>query len=113
MSRDIFISYSTADEPTALRICQLLEENGLSCWIASRDLSGGPRPWSGALTEAICLSRMVLVVVSANSNSSRQVAREVEYAESNSIPLLTIRIEDVAPAGDIAFFLHNTHWLNA
>ena len=40
-SHDIFISYSSADMQTAMDICSGLEEKGMKCWIAPRDVVAG------------------------------------------------------------------------
>jgi hypothetical protein len=41
MARDVFISYSSKDKPTADAVCATLEANGIRCWIAPRDVVPG------------------------------------------------------------------------
>ena len=38
---DVFISYSTANQDIADKIHYTLEENGLSCWIATKNIPSG------------------------------------------------------------------------
>jgi hypothetical protein len=38
---DIFISYSSIDKAAADTVCSVLEKNGISCWIAPRDITPG------------------------------------------------------------------------
>ena len=38
---DVFISYSTKNSDIANKICYLLENNGLQCWIAPRNIASG------------------------------------------------------------------------
>lgn len=38
MPKQVFISYSGKDGELAKKICTLLEEDGLECWIAPRDV---------------------------------------------------------------------------
>ena len=39
MERMVFISHSTADKTIADAICHRLEEAGVRCWIAPRDIT--------------------------------------------------------------------------
>jgi hypothetical protein len=41
MARDVFISYSSKDKPTADAVCATLEANGIHCWIAPREVVPG------------------------------------------------------------------------
>ena len=41
MAHDIFISYSSIDKTAADTVCSILEQNGVSCWIAPRDITPG------------------------------------------------------------------------
>jgi hypothetical protein len=38
---DVFISHSTKDNQVADAICHVLEQNGVRCWIAPRDIAAG------------------------------------------------------------------------
>lgn len=38
---DVFISYSSVNKDAANAICHVLEENGVRCWIAPRDILQG------------------------------------------------------------------------
>jgi len=39
--RDVFISHASPDVKLAESICEVLESNGMSCWIAPRDIPFG------------------------------------------------------------------------
>jgi TIR domain len=56
MARDVFISYAHLDGAVADRLRALLEENGLSCWIAPRDIVPG-MTWADAIVEALQQSK--------------------------------------------------------
>ena len=38
---DVFISYSTKNSDVANKICHVLEQNNLKCWIAPRNIASG------------------------------------------------------------------------
>jgi len=112
LKKQVFVSYSTKDTGPAEAIRAALEAAGVGCWIAPRDLSAGSQ-WGGGIVQAIEQCVAVLVVFSAASNDSPQVAREMEIAVSNRRPLIPVRVEDVMPTQDMQFFLGVSHWFNA
>jgi hypothetical protein len=112
MAHEVFISHSSDDADVAQQVCEALENAEINCWIAPRDILPG-HSWSGAIVEGIEGSRVVLVVISANANGSTEVLREVELASRNRKTVVGMRAEDVAPSGDLAYFLSSTQWLNA
>ena len=109
---DVFISYSTADKKTADAICRSLEEAGLSCWIAPRNISPG-RDYGEAIINGISTSRLMVLVLSRTANTSPQVKREVERAVNKSVPIIPFRIEDVPMSKALEYYLSTAHWLDA
>ncbi|MFL6514204.1 MAG: NADase-type glycan-binding domain-containing protein [Chthoniobacterales bacterium] len=112
MKRVVFISHSSADRPIAERLCTYLEQNGVGCWIAPRDVTPG-KNYGAAIVDAIDECRIFVLILSSHSNKSRQVVREVERAASTDSVILPFRIEDVQPSRDIAFYVSAAHWLDA
>ena len=41
MAHDVFISYSTKNTEYAEAVCEKLEDNGIECWIAPRNIVYG------------------------------------------------------------------------
>jgi hypothetical protein len=112
MAHDIFISYSTKDKPTADAACAMLEAAGIRCWIAPRDISPGAE-WGDSIIQALSKSRAMVLVFSSNANESPQIRREVERAVSKGIPVIPLRIEDIAPTHSLEYFIGTVHWLDA
>jgi hypothetical protein len=96
MAHDVFISHSTEDKPAADAICAILEENGVRCWIAPRDIMPGA-DWGESIVKAIRSSRVVLLVFSTNANKSKQIKREVEIAADGGVTIVPLRIENALP----------------
>ena len=109
---DVFISYSTKDKPTADAVCFKLEAEGFRCWIAPRDIMPG-QEWAQSILGAIRGSKMMVLIFSSDSNSSKQVLREVELAIKNKKLLIPFRIEDTSPSGSMEYYLAVPHWLDA
>jgi hypothetical protein len=112
VGRDVFISYAEEDKTAAALACKRLEDVGVSCWMAPRDILPG-RTWAASIMSAIESCRAMVLVLSAHSAASRQVAREVERADALHLPLVTIRLDAAELSGDLEYFLSNTQWLDA
>jgi hypothetical protein len=112
MARDVFISYSQPDHACAVELVARLEEQGVECWIAPRDIVPSA-DWAAEIVDAISSARLMILVYSANSNLSPQVRREVERAVHKQLSILTFRIEEVAPSKSLEFFLSAQHWMDA
>ena len=79
MAHDVFISYSHIDKSVADAACATLEDAGIRCWIAPRDIWPGAE-FGEAIIEAIDHCPVMVLIFSSNANESRQVRREVERA---------------------------------
>ena len=109
---DVFISHSTRDKTAADAACAALEAAGIRCWIAPRDITPGVE-WGAAIIEAINRCRVMVLIFSTNANESSQIRREVERAVSKGTAIIPLRIEDIAPARSLEYFIGNVHWLDA
>jgi hypothetical protein len=112
MPRDVFISHSAQDKKTAETICGALEQSGIQCWVAPRDVRPG-RSFPGEITRAIQQSKVMLMIFSRHSNSSEQVLREVQLAVDCRVPIVRLRIEDIPLSDDLRYYLSAPHWLDA
>jgi hypothetical protein len=54
----------------------------------------------------------MVLVFSRHANESRQMARELDQADREGVPVVLLRIEEVEPARRIAYYLGNTQWLD-
>ncbi len=112
MTRDVFISHAGDDASVAIEVCALLEARGLKCWMAPRDVAAGS-VWDEAILDAIETSRVFLLILSRSANQSQFVKNEVNRAFSQSKPIVTFRLEDVAPGRSLELYLARHHWTDA
>jgi hypothetical protein len=112
MAHDVFISYSQKDKPTADAACAGLEAAGIRCWIAPRDVPPG-MSWPAAIVGAIGQSRVMVLVFSSHAIASEEVQREVVHAFQHRAVVVPLRIEEISPSGDMAYYMSATHWLDA
>ncbi len=112
MSRQTFISHSSADGEVARVLLAALEERGLNCWIAPRNITAGA-PYGEAILTAIEASAALVLIYTTNCNSSRHVAREVERALHLGINIIPVRFDSSTPSKNLDYFLATVHWLSA
>ncbi len=112
MSQDIFISYSSKDKIVADAVVAALENKGIRCWYAPRDIKAGT-DWGESITDAITNSALMLLIFSKNSNGSKRVLDEIYYAISEEKTILPFRIEKLDPSGAMRLHLSSRHWLDA
>src|SRR5271169_6285593 len=112
MAHDVFISYASGDKVVADAVCAMLELHAIRCWIAPRDVLPG-LPYGEAIIDAIHESRIMVLVFSSKANLSGHIPKEIERAVSQGITVMPLRIEDVAPAKSLDYFIGSVHWLDA
>ena len=112
MKHDIFISYSSEDKTVADAVVAALENRGIRCWYAPRDIEAGT-DWGESITHAIGESTLMLLIFSENSNKSKRVLDEIYYSISEGKTILPFRIEKLDPSGAMRLHLSSRHWLDA
>jgi hypothetical protein len=89
-----------------------LEQAGVRCWVAPRDILAGEE-WAAAILRGISGARVMVLIFSNDANVSEHVRREVERAVNRGLTILPLRIEEVMPSGAMEYFLSSRHWLDA
>ncbi len=112
MAHDVFISYSSEDKAIADAMCHYLEQDGIRCWIAPRDVRPGAE-YAGEIIDALSASRAFVLVFSGHANASLHVKNEVKRTVSHEIPIIPFRTQDVQPSKSMELFLGARHWLDA
>lgn len=112
MAHDVFISHATNDRATVELVRESLENYGLRCWLAYRDIPPGAN-WTEAIVDAIECSTVMVLVFSVDSNQSRQVSREVEQAVNAGVTIIPFRLQDVPYTKSMAYLLSPYQWLDA
>src|ERR1700750_2037694 len=108
----IFLSYSSRDKLIADAICSRLENQGIRCWIAPRDVKPGT-DYSNQIADALESATTMVMVFSSDSNNSRHVKSEIDRAFSLGKIIIPFRVENVELDKGLAYYLAKTHWLDA
>lgn len=109
MDKLVFISYSSKDKGAADRLCAMLEQRGIPCWIAPRDVRPG-NPYPEELVDAIDQCPAIALILSDNANTSNHVHSEIERAFSKGKAIYPVRIRNVNPCKALELFVSSAHW---
>lgn len=90
MPRDVFIAYSSKDMETVSELCEVLEGQGLKCFVAARNLrhgKGSVENYDRLLCEAMDHSKSFVFVSSTNSRSFScdALIKELPYIQERDI----------------------------
>jgi hypothetical protein len=112
MAHDVFISHARKDKDIADAICEKLESEQVSCWMATRDISAS-EDRTEATRNAIGSSRVMVLVLSENANAAAHIEREIAHAFYMRRAIVPIRMANTLPRRDFLFYLGSVRWFNA
>ncbi len=114
MAHDVFISYAEEDRRVADAVCQALEGAGVRCWYAPRNIPYGV-DYEEAIVDAISASKLLVLILSSNSNNSAHVKREVQnaYREESQVSVLPFQVEEVKLNKALKYYIGSAQWLKA
>jgi N-acetylneuraminic acid mutarotase len=110
LAHQVFVSYATEDAEPALRVCAMLEADGIRCWIAPRDVKAGT-DYAASIMNAIRTSHVAVLVFSTHSNSSPYALREIERAFAYGRPVLALAMDGTDPNSSLEYYVHG--WIEA
>ena len=100
---DVFISYSTKDLSQAEKVRDILENNGIPCWMAPRDIPGGSN-YAREIPQAIRGCQVFVLILSDNAQRSTWVVKELDNAVNCGKVIMPLMLED-CPLNDEFNFL--------
>ncbi len=109
-TRPVFVSYASADAPTAQKVCSALEAAGILCWIAPRDVVPGTL-YADGIVHAIDDSSILVLILSEQAIASAHVGREIERAVSKRHPVIALRIDTAPLTAAFEYFLNQSQWI--
>lgn len=112
MAHDVFISYSTKNTEFADAVCENLENNGVECWIAPRNIKTGTN-YAKEIMDGLEAAKVIVLVFSKDAQESEYVNNEIDTAFSKGKDIVSIKVDDTFPKDQMEFFLKNTQWLDA
>lgn len=108
----VFISHAMSDKATADAVRIALENRGIACWVATRDIRAGEN-FTEAIIEALSASPLLVLILTPAATLSPHVPREVELAVSSKIRVVAIKTGDFALPPMFRYLLSISNWLQA
>lgn len=111
MGHQVFISYSSKNVNMREAVRHELEARGISCWYDQEGLLPG-NYYGEKIVQAIRACSILLLVLTEQSNQSKEVASEVELAHRSNKIIVPFRIDNVEYADALAYFLQSKHYMD-
>jgi TolB-like protein/thioredoxin-like negative regulator of GroEL len=106
-----FVSYASQDAAVANSIVESLEQHGIKCWLAPRDVTPGSQ-YADEIVEAINNSQVFVLVLSEHALASAHVGRELERAASKRRRVIVLRIDAASLTRSFEYFLSESQWID-
>jgi hypothetical protein len=107
----VFVSYAPQDAAVANAVVENLDQQGIECWIAPRDVTPGSQH-ADEITGAINHARILVLVLSEHAVASPHVGREVERAASRRLRIIVLRTDAVPLTRSFEYFLSESQWID-
>ena len=111
MAAAVFITHSSRDYKQSRAVVDVLEKNGIPCWISERDIGAGDN-YGDAIVDAIESAKVMVLVFSANANNSDEIKKEIALASQRKLTVVPIRIEDATPSKAFRYELITRNWID-
>ena len=92
MSADVFISYSSNDQDRVVKLADRLRAAGVSIWVDESGI-GAATLWSKEIAGAIKGCKVLVLMVTPNSVTSKNVVKEVSLAAEQNKQILPVILE--------------------
>ena len=109
---DVFVSHSSVDKEIVYVIVDCFEKRGIKCWVSYRDIPKGAE-WATEIMTGISSCSVFLLVLTASSNASKHVKRELGHAENSGLSLVPLRMDNTEPNSSIKYYLDEVQFFDA
>ena len=109
---DVFVSHASKDRDVAEEMVEHLENKGIKCWVAPRDVTPGLN-YGAEIIKGIERSKCLILILSEDANKSTFVMNEVERAVTKGKVIFPVRIADILPCANLELYISSNHWIEA
>jgi TolB-like protein len=108
---DVFVSCASQDAAIASAVVQNLEQHGVKCWIAPRDVTPGSQ-YADEIVGAINRAKVLVLILSEHAIASPHVGREVERAAAKKRRIVGLRTDAAPLTRSFEYFLSESQWID-
>lgn len=109
---DVFISYKAEEFTEASWVKSVLEENGMSCWMAPASIPGGSS-YADEIEDAIKKCGVFVLILSQKAQESKWVKKELDMALNLEKVILPFMIENCQLQRAFNYYLTDVQRYNA
>jgi ribosomal protein S27E len=112
--RDVFISFRSTEIEIATEVLNVIEGDGSSCWISSRNLrpNDNQNYWAN-IEDAISKCKIFLVVSSHEAMISRDVKKELDFATKQKKNRIEFKVDTARHTTLFKYFFDGCKWIDA
>lgn len=101
-----FISYSTVNQSAADALRMHFQENGISVWMAPYDIPAGCE-YADVICDALSGCACLVLVLTANSQDSVWVKKEINLAVSDRKPIIPVKLDEIVLNNSMRLYLND------
>ena len=109
--RAVFVSYASQDAVIADAVVENLDQHGINCWIAPRDVTPGSQ-YADEIVAAINNTKLLVLVLSEHTVGSPHVGREIERAATKRQRIIGLRTGSPPLTRSFEYFLSESQWID-
>lgn len=106
MNEYVFISYKSEQKDIALKIKNILEENGIMCWMAPESIPGGSS-YAAEISNAINDCKEFVIILSSIAQKSKYILKELDSAIKRDKTVLPFVIDEFDFNPELDYYLTN------
>ena len=110
-AHDVFLSHSSKNADISVAVCGYLENNGIKCWVAPRDIKPGSS-YPEQIVKAIRNCHTFILLVSEHTNISEHVSNEIELAFDGTRLIIPFMFENIQLSDGQMYFLSRKQQIN-
>lgn len=108
--KSVFISYKSEEIDIATAIKEMLEQNGIPCFMAPNSIPSGSN-YTEIIPNAICESFAMVVLLSDRSQNSKWIAREIETALNENVPVIPYQLDEIKLNRQFGFLIGQCQYI--
>lgn len=113
-SAEVFISYSSQNQDVADLLVRIAKENGVSCWLASKDIEAGS--YAKQIVRGIREAKVFVAIVSESAILSPHVKNELDVATSqikDGLIIMPFKIDNSELDDECRYYLGRQEFFKA
>jgi hypothetical protein len=106
-----FVSHASEDIRRVNEIVAKIEQGGIKCWMAHRDVSPG-KNYQDEIVDVLENAKAIVLIFSSAANKSDEILKELSIASSLGLLVVPVRIDETEPERGFRYELANRQFID-